>query len=325
MATRSTSAATSRRPRTARAPSTLSTDLALQSSREVDVASGGALVLSGAISGTGYGITAGGAGTLELDGSTANTYTGTTTVTDGTLELDKSAATNAIAGDLVIGDNSHTPTVQLEASNQISDTSNVSVNQGATFDLNGYDESMAGLTVQGATVLVPTGSTFGVTGITSNVSTNSVTSTISGAGDLQLDEGYGTLLPVAVAQDTNLAVDLSIGASIVGSNRGLDKSGAGTLALSGSSSNYDNNTIVEAGAIQVESDAALGHTNAAVTASGASVFFDGANLSFATDFNISGTGAAGAKPPSTSSPDRPRSISSDSRAMPRSAPPAAPP
>ncbi|MDB5386215.1 MAG: Extracellular serine protease precursor [Planctomycetaceae bacterium] len=101
--------------------------------------------ISSVISGTNAAITKTGAGSLTLTGSSANTFTGLTTLTDGTLVLNKSAG-NAISGNVLIGDGTGTDILQLNAANQISDTSDVTVTAGGgTFDLNGHVETIDGL------------------------------------------------------------------------------------------------------------------------------------------------------------------------------------
>ncbi|HEU4684448.1 MAG TPA: filamentous hemagglutinin N-terminal domain-containing protein, partial [Nitrospira sp.] len=82
-------------------------------SGSLSVNNAGAMTISGAVSGTG-GLSKAGAGTLTLSG--ANTYTGPTNINAGTL--------------------------QLGAANRIADTNAVTVNAGATFDLNNFAETI---------------------------------------------------------------------------------------------------------------------------------------------------------------------------------------
>jgi autotransporter-associated beta strand protein len=113
----------------------------------VDVAFSNTVVQSG---GT-WGITKVGAGKVTIDGSVANTYGGTTRVNLGTLELNKTPGVNAVPGALDIFGG----VVRLLASNQIADTSAVSVNNpGTTLDLNGNSETIATLNGTGGNVML---------------------------------------------------------------------------------------------------------------------------------------------------------------------------
>ena len=105
----------------------------------------GNINFTGAIaSGTGE-VTINSTGTTTMTGA-ANTYTGLTTVNAGTLVLYKAAGTDSIgSGNLVIGDGSGTDTVRLGASNQIDDSSKVTLNSSGVFNLNGQTESIAAL------------------------------------------------------------------------------------------------------------------------------------------------------------------------------------
>ena len=69
-----------------------------------------------------------GNGTMSLGGASANTYSGLTTVTAGTLTLNKTAGVNAIAGDVRLAGG----TITWAASNQIADTSTVTVAANTT-------------------------------------------------------------------------------------------------------------------------------------------------------------------------------------------------
>src|SRR5262249_38315631 len=73
---------------------------------------------------------------------------------------------------------------------------------------------------------------------------------------------------------------------------GITKSGAGVVAFSGANT-YGGDTHVNAGAIQVEADDALGDTEGVTfVASGASVYFASSSLSVPEEFLIAGTGVS---------------------------------
>src|SRR6202521_454732 len=93
----------------------------------------------------GTGIIKAGAGTLIFGNGTeanANTYTGLTTINAGELDLNKAAGTNAIAGNITIGDGTDTDTLKLLAANQIPNTSDVTINSSGVFDLNNFSETI---------------------------------------------------------------------------------------------------------------------------------------------------------------------------------------
>jgi hypothetical protein len=73
------------------------------------------------------GVTNSPTGTVRFSGTTANTYTNMTTVTAGTLELAKTAGVNAIAGNVTVNSNA---ILLLSASNQVADTSAVTLSGG---------------------------------------------------------------------------------------------------------------------------------------------------------------------------------------------------
>ena len=118
---------------------------------------------SGAISGTG-GLTfagTGGSGGIVFSGANANTYSGATTVNSGLLNLSKTSTVNAIAGNLNIGDGvgaANSATVTLINSDQIADTSDVSINSDGLFNLNGKNETIDALNgVTGSSVTLGSG------------------------------------------------------------------------------------------------------------------------------------------------------------------------
>jgi fibronectin-binding autotransporter adhesin len=195
----------------------------------------GDTLVSGAITGTG-GLTKNGTGLLTLGngGTNANTYSGLTTVNAGELDLNKQAGTNAIGGNLTIGDGSDTDTVKLLASNQISDTSVVTLtNAGsAVLNLNDFDETIGALTdsttgASGASVLLGAGTlTFG------NSSNRTFSGVISGSGGI-VKQGTGTETLAGASTYTG-ATTINAGKLIVNGSLGnTDVSVNGGAALGG--------------------------------------------------------------------------------------------
>jgi autotransporter-associated beta strand protein len=218
------------------------------------VAGAGNVTVSSAITtGTGT-LTIAGTGTTTLSGSAANTFSGTTTVNSGTLVLNKTAGTNAIAGNLVIGDGSGTDTVRLDASNQIANTAVVTVNSSGVLNLNNNDETIARLDGSaGASVTMGTGDL-----------------TISGSAE----SSYAGSFTGAVGSV-------------------LNKSGTGKLSLSGSSSSFAGNVNLSAGIINASGSATnmLGTGTVSVTGTGNLEVQGGATLANAMTLSSLGTGA----------------------------------
>lgn len=230
--------------------------------------------IAGVISGTG-GLTKQGTGNLTLSGSSANTYSGLTTITGGTLILQKTAGVNAIAGNVVIGDQSGNDTLQLGASNQIADTSVIQFNSGGTgnsakFTLAGFSETVAG--IQSLTTgQLPIIQAF------DDGSSGSSTLTINAATDYTFDGAIRNNGAVGTA------------------TLSLVKAGAGTLTLadseSGAKITYSGSTSVQGGRLVLDN---LGAFSSAISLSNALpdalTFSQSANpLSYSRP--ISGTGA----------------------------------
>lgn len=306
---------------------------------------GASLTLSGNLTGSNFTTTLGGAGSITLGsadagaittgtggviingtgsvtfsgGSAANTYTGTTEIRSGSLILNKTAGTTAVAGDLTIGDNLGNPgtsIVQLAQSNQIKDTSRVTINADGRFDLNGRDETVGSL---GGNGRIDNASGTGSTLTVGDTSTSSFDGRISGnlgliktgTGKLTLsgDNTYigGTELQkgiVAIQSDTALGTgalavasgaNLELAGSITVSNA-MTLAGPGTLANDGAiqstaGSNTLTGNISLAGNARLHADAgsALNLTTGATNLSSHTLTVGGAG-STSISQAISGTG-----------------------------------
>lgn len=218
----------------------------LQSGGRLGSLGGGVLEISGGIqSGTTTNLiisattSAAGLGTVRLSG-TNNTYTGTTTVFRGRLQIGNTDA-------LPVG-----TTLDLDSTSAVEDS---------VFDLNGFNQTLAGLTRSG------TGSGTGGSIITNNGTAESrLTLNITGSNtyDGVLQDGTGVLA--------------------------LTKTGAGTMTLTGDSS-YTGITQVSAGALVVGSNTALGSTAGGTNvSSGARVVLNGGVVVTGETITISGTG-----------------------------------
>lgn len=170
-------------------------------------------------------LTKNGVGTWVLDGAVANTHTGTTAINGGTLILSKTGV-NAIGGNLTVGNAGvGLDILQLNASDQIADTSVATFNgSGANagiFRLNNNNETLAGLVSTGGAGIVENG----------NAS--------AGISQLTLSFASGTQTFSGILQDHG-----GSGSGILA----LTKAGAGTQALTGTST-YTGVTTLNAGSI----------------------------------------------------------------------------
>jgi autotransporter-associated beta strand protein len=211
--------------------------------------------LTGAISGPLFSIVKTGTGVLAFDSPTGNTYTGLTYVMAGTL--------------------------QFGASNQLVASSTVVVYAGATFDLNGQDQTIGSLVFAGGTVDTGTGTLT----LSGNITSYAVSTAVTINGQLDLTGASPGLTVYGTA-----ANDLVIAASI--SAGSLTKLGPGTLVLSGDSSSYAGTTKVYGGVLEVENSGALGSGSVLVPA-GTALELDGDGLTFANALTLGGsTGGA---------------------------------
>lgn len=258
-----------------------------------DTVFGGAGNLNVARITTGTGsVTKDGSGTVTFNGGTnANSYTGTTTVNDGTLVLAKTAGTNAVAGDLVIGNNvgaAASATVQLNASNQIADTSSVTIHSDGRFNLNNQSEIIRNLNASASTAQVQLGTgTLTVNNAASNsyagsfagsgslVKTGVGRTTLSGAsagftGATSVNEGIVALQSGNALGTGTITVgtgaNLEIQGSITLANN-LTLNGNGTGAVDGAIENFSGNNTLN-GAITLASDARIQSSSGTMTVNG---------------------------------------------------------
>ncbi|NBP54831.1 MAG: hypothetical protein EBU67_11255, partial [Actinobacteria bacterium] len=178
--------------------------------------SGGATdtTFAGVVSGTGAMVKTG-TGTLTLSG--ANTYSGSTTISVGTLALGTAAE-------------------------RISNSSAVTIADGATFNLASFNETVASISGAGSITLSTTGST---------------NNTLTLAGDAT----------------TTFSGVISDSASASGS---IVKRGSGTLTLSGANT-YDGSTTVSAGTLAVGRSGGSVPDRSAVSVAGGATFDIGGN------------------------------------------------
>ena len=230
-----------------------------------------AQTFSGVISGSGA-LTKTGSAAFTLAGSTASTFSGTTTVNGGTLQLQKTAGVNAIAGNVTVGDASGSDVLLLLASDQIADTSIVTLNgtvanQRGGFRLNGFSETVGGLSGDGFIE-----ANTGVAG--------------SAASSLIISNAASTSL-------TYNGLIRNTGGTWTGT-LSLTKTGSGTQIL-GANNTYTGATTISAGTLQIGNGGTVGSLSASstITNNGVLAINRGDSVAQGTIFanDISGSGS----------------------------------
>jgi autotransporter-associated beta strand protein len=220
----------------------------------------GWLYLFGSVSGS-VGVAKTGGGVLVYQAPGNNTYMGTTHVNDGWLELNVGGA-HAITGPLVVGDGSGTnsPVVVLLQSIEISGAP-VTVNLNGTLDLNGFNDVLNTLTLQGGTVQSEGGTLFMDGDVT--VLATSVPSTIT--GNVRFN-GAPNVLNVA---HTNAISDLDLAANVTDGGGGLlftnSAPSQAFVRLYGTNS-FTGPLTLDNLKLSAETPSALGATNSLTTA-----------------------------------------------------------
>jgi autotransporter-associated beta strand protein len=211
---------------------------------------------------------------LCLEGSTANTYEGSTTVSNGTLQLDKSYAIPAVPGALVIESNSE---VQLLDNFQINNPfASVTMADTSLFNLNGYDEWVGPISIQGAQITTGAGFLY----LGGNIAVNpSIVAQSYITGNAILWNGSYVITNTGhwFSPDLVFSANLSSGGTGV---PGLVKDGNGEVSLSGNNT-FAGPVTVNNGNLWARSSTALGSTNYMATVnSGGCLFLDGSGLDF---------------------------------------------
>ena len=194
----------------------------------------------------------------------------------GTLVLSATAGTVASGSSFTLNQG----TTRFDATNALGTTAVTSLIVNATtaattalLDLNGFNQSILGLTFGGATATSTSTNTVALNSGTLTLSGNisaaatnhPLTASLTGPGTLNLG---GTARTLAVGDSTSTATDLAISADITGTGTsGIIKSGAGTLVLSGTNT-YNGATTINQGTVRLGSSSALPSTALTLNANG---------------------------------------------------------
>ncbi len=289
------------------ATTTFSQGITLTGSATIDTNSN-VMTLSGAISGSTYGLTKVGAGTLTLSNG-SNSYSGATAINVGTRALSgagsiSSSQSVAIAGILDISGVSVSTSINtLSGAGNVSlGTNNLTVTQGSASEFSGTISGSGNLTKSGTAILTLSGASSTYSGITSLTSGQITLGNDSGLGTGQLSMSGGTTLSLANTISASNIISIAAGetgivnvdngnsatlsGNIAATTGALTKTGAGTLTLSGVNQ-YTGATTLSDGILALSAAGSIA-TSASVGVTGT---FDISNItSSATIQNLSGAG-----------------------------------
>ncbi len=260
---------------------------------------------SGAILGTGGSVIKQGVGTLTLAGS--NTYTGGTTVNGGLIAFASGAKLGTGAITLDGGGLQWASGNTLDISNRLNPLGAA----GGTFDTNGNNVTLAtaisgtggsltkngegtltlsgantytgGTTLSAGTLAIGNSDALGSSGI---ISWEGGTLQFSASNTIDYSSRFSTAASQAYTFDTN-GQDVTLATALTSSGGTLDKSGVGTLTLSGANT-YDGGTTLAAGTLRQGSNAAFA-SNTAYTVNGGTLDLNDFAL---TASSLSGSGGS---------------------------------
>ncbi len=216
---------------------------------------------NGVLAGSNLSITKSGTGTLTLGGSDSNTFGGSTgaVINSGTVILAKTGGAVAISTNVTVGSvngAAGTALLQTNGSGEVASTAAVTINEGSTMNLNGYNQAIGNLngtpsstvlnnaTATTATLTVGSGNATGgqyLGNITDNTSgTGTMALTKTGTGSALLG-GWNTYTGTTVVQGGTLQVG----------GTGVGSTGTGAVTVQGSA------TILGTGTVQGSSFTAL--------------------------------------------------------------------
>lgn len=209
----------------------------------IGTTTGSVLTFPGVLSGTAN-LRKVGSGELVLSGAVTNSFQASTFIDDGTLTLAKTGGVIALDGNVTVGDNAganNSATLRLLAAEQIADTRDLTLNADGLLNLNGFSETIRGLTLTGSEVLTGTGALT----ILGNVTTNPSAQESIITGNLNI----GSTPRTFTVADGGAAIDLRVNAVISGAaGVGITKAGPGVMVL-GRTNAYSGSTTVTGGVL----------------------------------------------------------------------------
>jgi hypothetical protein len=222
-----------------------------------------------------------GQGTLQYSGSSHNNAQ-STTINQGTLILNKTG--QELVGSLVIGDGEGglaSDLVRYAQSHQIAGTTanTVTINSSGRLDLNGFIDLIGPVTMSGGSIVTGAGTLSLNTTVTTlaNPASAIITGNISLAG---------ATVGINVAQGS-APIDLDIPANIAQGS--INKSGLGTLRLSGTNTNNFTTLFLDEGELLIAGNSAA---PLSISLAGGTIAADGAARTL-NSVILSGDGAAG--------------------------------
>lgn len=210
---------------------------------------------SGQIYGAGV-LTKTGSGTMQFSGGSSDINGKRLDVLEGTVELNRSGRYLNTTESPIVGTTSGpAATLKLLANEQIRNDLFVDVRESGTFDLNGFNEGIAGLRLTGGTVQTGTGTLTIANAGGDEIRTHASSQTATISGKLASNLSQGVTITTA---DGTAAVDLDISAAISGTAAKWTKAGSGVLQYSGTAANtFTGQTIIDAGTLRLNKSAGV--------------------------------------------------------------------